>query len=125
MIDKKKLKEQYKQTLTPMGVYQIKNLVNGKVFVGSSKNLPGKINSHRFQLKQGSHMNRALQQDYSHFGEDRFSFTILDYLEPGMDPKHDYTEDLKVLEEIWMERLQPYGDRGYHQQNQKRISGRS
>ena len=43
MIDKKELKKQYKQTLQPMGVYQIKNLVNGKIFIGSVKNLPGKL----------------------------------------------------------------------------------
>ena len=30
-MDKKELKKKYKQTLRPMGVYQIKNLVNGKI----------------------------------------------------------------------------------------------
>jgi len=112
--DKKKLKEQYKQTVTPMGVYQIKNRVNGKVFIGSSKNLPGKFNSHRFQLKQGSHMNRALQKEYTRFGEENFSFDVLDNLEPKEDPQYDYTMDLAVLEAMWIEKFQPYGERGYH-----------
>jgi group I intron endonuclease len=114
VIDKRKIKEHYKQTVLPMGIYQIKNLVNGKVFIGSAKNLPGKFNSHRFQLKQGSHMNRALQEDYSHFGEKKFSFEVLDYLEPKEDPKYDYAADLAVLEEMWIEKLQPYGERGYN-----------
>ena len=64
MIDKKELKKQYKQTLQPMGIYQIKNLVNGKIFIGSAKNLPGKLNSVKFQLENGSHMNSELQKDF-------------------------------------------------------------
>lgn len=120
MIDKRKIKEQYKQTALPMGVYQIKNLVNGKVFIGSDKNLPGKFNNHRFQLKQGSHMNRALQADYKHFGEENFSFDVLDYLEPNEDPKYDYAADLALLEAMWVEKLQPFGERGY---NKRKVKG--
>lgn len=114
MTDKKTLKDQYKQAVQPMGVYQIKNLANGKIFIGASKNLPGKINSHRFQLKMGSHMNMALQNEFTHFGEINFSFEVLDKLEPKEDPAYDYGLDLDVLEKMWLEKLQPYGERGYH-----------
>jgi group I intron endonuclease len=123
MIDKKKLKEQYKQTLRPMGIYQIKNLSNGKIFIGSSKNLPGKINSHRFQLKQGSHMNRALQKEFTRFGEKNFSFEVLDSLAPKEDPKYDYTPDLALLEEMWIEKFQPFGDRGYNSKKKAGLKG--
>jgi hypothetical protein len=114
MVDKKKLKEQYKQTVRPMGVYQIKNLANGKILVGSSRDLPGKINSHRFQLKMGSHMNRVLQDEYTSFGEEKFVFEVLDHLEPKEDPAYDYTVELDILEKMWKEKLQPYGEQGYH-----------
>jgi group I intron endonuclease len=114
MIDKRKLKEQYKQTLLPMGVYQIKNLANGKILVGSSKNLPGKINSHRFQLNMGSHMNKALQKEFTYFGKENFTFQVLDNLDPKDDPSYDYSMDLDILEKMWIERLQPFGERGYH-----------
>lgn len=97
-----------------MGIYQIKNTVDGKIFVGSSKNLPGKINSHKFQLDAGSHMIRELQKDYAEYGEDKFTFEIMDSLEPKPDPKYDYTDDLKVLEEMWLEKLQPYESNGYN-----------
>lgn len=114
MTDKKELKKQYKQSLPPMGVYGIRNLVNGRILVGSSKNLPGKANSYRFQLKQGSHMNRELQRDYLQFGGDNFDFSVIDYLEPGDGPDHDYTGDLAALEEMWLEKLQPFGEKGYN-----------
>jgi hypothetical protein len=114
MIEKNRIKREYKQTLLPMGVFQIKNLANGKILIGSSTNLPGKINSHRFQLKMGSHMNRVLQKEYTNLGEKNFSFEVLDNLEPKDDPSYDYTIDLNILEKMWIEKLQPFGERGYH-----------
>ena len=114
MLDKKELKKQYKQTLTPMGIFQIKNLVNGKIFIEKGKNLPGNLNSVKFQLKMGTYMNEELQKDYNKLGEEKFSFEVIDRLEPKEDLSYDYTEDLKVLEEMWLEKLQPYDERGYH-----------
>lgn len=114
MIDKKEIKKQYKRTLTPMGIYQIKNLVNGKIFIGSAKNIPGKINSSKFQLNSGVHMNKDLQFDYSKYGEDKFSFEIIDLLEPKDDPSYRYDDDLKTLEDLWLDKLQPYDESGYN-----------
>ena len=116
MTDKKELEKNYKQTLTPMGVYQIKNLVNGKIFIGSAKNIPGRINRHKFELKFGSEGIKDLLNDYRQYGEENFSFEILDQLKPKDDPLYDYTEDIKVLEELWIEKLQPFGEKGYNQE---------
>jgi group I intron endonuclease len=114
MTDKRELKKQYKQTLPPMGIYQIRNLTNGKIFVGSSKNLTGKFNSYKFQLDLGSHINRELQKDYSKFGEKNFAFEIIDDLDPKEGVAYDYTDDLIALEELWIEKLQPFGAKGYN-----------
>lgn len=114
MIDKKELRKNYKQTPTAMGVYQIKNLITGKIFIGSSKNLPGRINRHKFQLKFGGEDIIELAEDYKKYGEENFSFDIIDQLKPKDEPGYDYTEDLEVLEELWKEKLQPYGDNGYN-----------
>lgn len=114
MIDKKEIKKAYKQTVQPMGVYQVKNKMNGKIFIGRSKNLNGKFNSIQFQLAVGSFVIKQLQQDYTKFGLDNFSFDVLDRLEPKDDPSYDYTNDLEVLEELWLEKLQPYDEKGYN-----------
>ncbi len=114
MIDKKELKKQYKQTVQPMGVYQIRNLINGKIFIGSSKNLHAKSNSFRFQLNAGLHINKKLQHEYSQFGDENFVLEVLDYLKPKEDIGYDYTEDLKVLEDLWIEKLAPFDERGYN-----------
>ncbi|MGA7722351.1 MAG: GIY-YIG nuclease family protein [Ignavibacteriaceae bacterium] len=114
MIDKAELKRKYKQSLTPMGVYIIKNLINNKILIGKSKNIPGRINRHKFELEHGSENIKELQKDYNQFGLKNFSFEILDQLEPKEDPAYVYDEDLTVLLDLWLEKLQPFGDKGYN-----------
>ncbi|MGA9292402.1 MAG: GIY-YIG nuclease family protein [Ignavibacteriaceae bacterium] len=118
-MDKKGLKNQYKQTLRPMGIFQIKNLANGKIFIGSSSNLKGKLNSIKFQLEMGSYINKELQKDFIQFGEKNFLFETIDTLEPKQDPGYDYAEDLKTLEEMWLEKLQPFIEKGYNKRKDK------
>lgn len=116
MIDKRELKRKYKETLPTMGVYQIRNLTDGKIFIGCGKNLNGKSNSFRFQLNSGLHINQQLQSDYTQLGENNFVFEILDKLEPKEDMNYDYTKDLELLEELWIEKLQPFGNKGYNKE---------
>ncbi|MGE0085363.1 MAG: GIY-YIG nuclease family protein [Desulfococcaceae bacterium] len=113
-MNRKELIKQYKQTTQPMGVYQIQNRRNGKLFIGSTKNLPGKLNSHKFQLNNGVHTNKEMQKEFNEIGEEGFSFDILDCLKPKEDLNYDYTEELKTLEEMWMEKLQPFNEKGYN-----------
>lgn len=107
-------KLKYKQTPQPMGVYQVRNNINGKVLVGSSPNVRGKLNSIKFQLEMGSHRNKDLQQDWDTYCEQNFSFEVLELLEPSKDLLHDHGDDLKALEELWLEKVQPYGEMGYN-----------
>jgi hypothetical protein len=114
MKSKKELKEEYKNKLFPMGVYQIRNSANGKIFVGSSTNLNAIWNRHLFQLNMGSHRNASLQQDWKTFGEDAFVYEILDEIEPEEGKVVDYKKEVLELEEMYVENLQPFGDRGYN-----------
>ena len=119
MSDKKRdLKREYKLNHRPMGVYQIRNLVNEKVLIGASLNLPGIFNRHKCQLKMGGHQNGALQAEWNEFGAESFAFEILDEITPKEG--RDFQEELAFLEELWLEKSQPYGDRGYN----KRKKGR-
>jgi hypothetical protein len=101
-----------------MGVYQIRNVVNDKVLIGASLNLPGIFNRHKCQLKAGNHQNGALQAEWNEFGGESFAFEILDEITPKEG--RDIQEELACLEELWLEKSQPYGDRGYN----KRKKGR-
>jgi len=111
---KKELKEEYKRTHTPMGIYQIRNLTNNKVFVGAALNLPGILTSKKLQLRVGNHPNKKLQAEWNEFGSESFAFEVLDELTATEGAGYDYRADLALLEEIWLEKLQPYGERGYN-----------
>jgi hypothetical protein len=44
---------------------------------------------------------------------------VIDELVPVDEADQDYKADLRALEDLWMEKLQPYGDRGYHSPKHK------
>ncbi|HSU15419.1 MAG TPA: GIY-YIG nuclease family protein [Longimicrobium sp.] len=106
------LKRRFKEEGRPMGIFAVRNLSTGKMLVGAAQNLPGALNSQRFQLRMGGHRNRALQADWNALGEDGFAFEVLDELE--RDAGRDAAEELAVLERMWLDRLQPWGERGYN-----------
>jgi hypothetical protein len=121
----RRLKKEYQSSHRPMGVFLIRNMVNDKVFVGVGLDLPGIINSHKFQLKMGVHRNKQLQSDWDELGSESFAFEILDQLEPRADASDDGRKDLRFLEELWLEKLQPFGARGYNKQKAARRSAQS
>lgn len=59
------------------GVYCIRNIVNGRVYIGKSTNLRERARRHRRQLLSGLHTNSELQSDFDRHGENSFCFEIL------------------------------------------------
>jgi hypothetical protein len=115
---KKELKREYMLNHRPMGVFQIRNVVNDKVLIGAALDLPGILNRHKFQLKMGNHQNGALQAEWNEFGGENFAFEILDEITPKEG--RDHREELAFLEDLWLEKSQPYGDRGYNEKKKGR-----
>jgi hypothetical protein len=113
-VDRKAKIREYKDTPRPMGIFQIKNKVNGKILIGSSNNLPAILNRFQAELKMGSCRNIVLQKEWKQFGPDSFEFEELEILKPLDDPSYDPSEDLHFLEELWAEKLKPYCDKGYN-----------
>jgi hypothetical protein len=114
MKTRKEIHREYKERVKPSGVFQIKNLANGRVLLGSSLNLEGPLNKHRFMLKINSHPNTELQKDWNEFGPDQFAFEIVETVPIKDDPNFNLKDELTLLEEIWLEKLQPFGERGYN-----------
>ena len=111
---RKEIHREYKERVKPSGVFQIRSLANGKVLLGSSLNLEGPLNKHRFMLKINSHPNQELQRDWNEFGSDQFTFEVLETIPIKDDPNFNLKDELTLLEEIWLEKLQPFGERGYN-----------
>jgi len=108
------LKREYRERQRPAGIFQVKNTVNGKVLLGSSLNLEGPLNAHKFMLSTGHHQNKALQKEWDEYGPDAFVFEILEVVEVRDDPNFSLRDELTLLEQIWLEKLQPFGERGYN-----------
>lgn len=105
---------EYRNMKFPMGVFRIKNSVNGKVYIGSSNDLVAVWNSQRFQLEAGLHSCASLQSDWKTFGAENFTYEIVEEIQAKDDMQEDYRKDIKALEELILEELQPYGEKGYN-----------
>jgi group I intron endonuclease len=108
------IKREYKERKKPAGIFQVKNTANGKILLGSSLNLEGPLNSHKFMLTIGRHRNEALQREWNEYGPEAFVFEILEVVKVKDDPDFNLGDELELLEQIWMEKLRPFGDRGYN-----------
>jgi hypothetical protein len=113
-MDRKSIIRAYKETRRPMGVYRVHNIRDDRSLVGRSVDLTSILNRERTALRFGSHSNAALQRDWNALGADAFVFEVLDTIKaPDDKPDYDPTDDLKVLEAMWIERLQSYDERSY------------
>jgi nitrate/nitrite-specific signal transduction histidine kinase len=114
-MNRREIIKEYKDSIRPMGIVQVKNIRNNRVYLTASANTTGTINSIRFQLKMGNFLpSPALAQDWKEMGEQSFVVEVIDELKPVDDPAYDYQDDLKALEAMWLEKLNPFGERGYH-----------
>jgi hypothetical protein len=109
-MDKSAAKKEYKEAKRPMGVYRIRNTRNNKSYVGFDRDLSARINRHKAELKFGSHRNRELQEEWNSFGESSFQFEVLDELDHKEDSQTSPIEELRVLAEMWIRKLEKAGD---------------
>ena len=112
-MDRKDRIRLYKGSPRRAGVYRIRNTVRSKSLLGSSPDLHGIFNRHRFQLALGSHPVRTLQKDWKELGEGAFVFEILDEMKPSDEPGGNPAEDLAALMQLWREKLAEEGEAFY------------
>lgn len=110
---KKEMKLKAKEEKTSYGIFQIKNLTNGKIFVGSTPNFKT-LNGLKFSLNNGVSTQKDLQADWNAYGKEQFEFVELETVDEkdwqGVNKK-------KILEKLldkWLEQLQPFGENGYN-----------
>jgi hypothetical protein len=114
MKTRKELKEEYRQMKFKMGVFQIRNTLNNKIFIGTSQDLTAIWHAQKLQLDFGIHPNFELQRDWKEFGADNFKYEIIGEIEQTDDKPRAYNKELKTLEELTIEELQPFENNGYH-----------
>lgn len=62
------------------GVYKISNIINDKVYIGSSKNVHTRLRTHRRELKNNVHHSRYLQRAFNKYGAANFLFEVIEYI---------------------------------------------
>lgn len=114
MKTKKELKEAYNLIKNKAGVFQIRNTVNGKIYIEGSVNLDKIWNRHRSELRLGAHRNVSLQKEWNEFGEDNFKYEILSEIKQEENLHTDYAKEAKQLAKMFIEEIKPFGDKGYN-----------
>ena len=88
------------------GIYQIRNIVNGKIYVGSSKNIPQRWKKHKSKLKHSTHPSKHLQNAWGKYGAHNFVFEVLEECDISL---------LIIKEQHYLDTLNPCDrERGYN-----------
>src|SRR5690349_12758627 len=86
------------------GIYAIRHLESGKVYVGSASNISKRWHRHKKDLRLGIHRNKHLQAAWTKYGEEAFLFEIL-----------ELTSELDVREQFWIDKTGCLNaDKGYN-----------
>ena len=80
------------------GVYKITNTVTGDFYIGSSKNVKRRWESHKQPSRWKRYKNNPMYQDFQKYGLENFVFEILEVVEP---------DSLKETEQQFIETLKP------------------
>ncbi len=77
------------------GVYQIRNLIDGKIYIGSAaSSFAQRWSGHLSRLRKGRHRNKHLQRAWIKYGEDNFVFEVLECCTP---------EQATCFEQVWID----------------------
>lgn len=78
------------------GIYKITNIVNNKIYIGSSRNIKNRWFKHTALLRHNKHENKHLQNAWNKYGEENFKFEIVEQCE---------VEELLIREQFYLDSL--------------------
>ena len=85
-----------------MGIYAIKNKVNGKLYIGQSIHIEERWKQHIAELNCNSHCNYKIQNEWETYGRHSFEFSILEKIDV------DYNYSKKKLRVVLLARENYY-----------------
>ena len=91
--------------LKTSGIYKITNNLNGKVYVGQSKNVWHREIEHFTALRRGHHENKLMQRDWNKDNHG-FRFDVIEFTD---------VDKLNEREKYWIDKLGTLEPNGYNQ----------
>lgn len=88
-----------------VGIYQIKNVKNGKLYIGSSIQIKVRWQDHLRDLKNNRHCNKHLQHAFNCHGEENFNFEIVKILPENTEEKLLLEIEQKEIDKYSFEEL--------------------
>lgn len=82
------------------GIYAIRNLISGRVYVGSSVYIQSRWHCHTSALRRNKHHSKPLQSSWNKHGQEAFTFSILELVSDS--------ERMVQREQYWMDTLQSF-----------------
>lgn len=71
-------------------IYKISNIINGKIYIGSTNNYNRRIKSHIKSLNNNCHKNTRLQRSWNKYGSNNFKFEILENVNGNLLEREQY-----------------------------------
>jgi hypothetical protein len=92
------------------GVYAIRNVRDGKVFLETSADIRASRNRFEFSLKAGVCPTAKIKKGWDESGADSFAFEVLEeYVKDDSDKNSGFLSDLAELKTLWLEKLSGEG----------------
>jgi hypothetical protein len=103
-----------KSLLNQSGIYKIVNTINQKMYIGSAFNIRKRWKAHRNRLRKNKHANRHLQAAFNKYGDNVFSWEILEFIPKNQDLKQ-LSRALIKREQDWITHLNTHNrEKGYN-----------
>lgn len=90
------------------GIYQIRNIENNKIYIGSSMDIEQRWSGHKSELKRNKHHSFKLQEDWNKYGENKFVLEML--IEVDDETTRD---ELSTIEQKYIDEYNPI-ENGYN-----------
>ena len=101
---RKELVRQYKELKVQAGIYAVRCISSGRVWVGPSRNLRATKNGLWSGLRAGFHRETSLQAEWNALGEQDFEYEALEVLPEDVHPLNVFGV-LKEMKGKWVAKL--------------------
>lgn len=85
------------------GIYQIRNTINNKCYIGSSRCIEKRWRTHKSELKHNKHDNTHLQRAWDKYGKDNFVFEVLEEVpvDKLIEVEQQYLDVIKLMSNFY------------------------